>query len=551
MSQVRSDDTEQLGGFRQAMAWLHTWGGLWACWVLFVIFLTGTLGVFDEPITRWLKPEQVMAGDAGEIERLDRPAMVRAAQAHLQQVAPRSHFWSIALPRAEEPTLRVFWEDENEKFQRARLDIETGRPVPATAERETDGGHHFVHMHFEFHAGTAGIWLVGFFTMAMLVALVSGIVIHKRIFKDFFTFRPGKGQRSWLDAHNAASVLSLPFQLMIAYTGLATFYSLYMPLGIAAHYKDDSAYFSALLAQPPHRDETHIDAPVTALDRLLVRSEQQLGRPASFVVVEHPGDTSASARVFGLFVEREGEYTLLGDGAGRVDFDGVTGEQWDIRMPAERRGGAAQDVQSVMANLHFARFGGEAIRWLYFVCGLAGAAMMATGGILFAVKRRQRTLNEFGARTPQVYRVVDVLNVGTIAGLSLACIAFFWANRLIPLGIAGRAGWEIGAFFAVWLLALGHAAWRPVERAWIEQSLAFAGLCLMLPFVNWAVTGEQFVSYLLRGDGERAGVELVAIAFGLVGVWVARRLTVRARQPAAAPRTRRSRVASAVESEVA
>lgn len=53
------------------MTWLHTWGGLWAGWVLFAIFLTGTLGVFDDAITRWMKPErplvaEVAPGSAGQ-----------------------------------------------------------------------------------------------------------------------------------------------------------------------------------------------------------------------------------------------------------------------------------------------------------------------------------------------------------------------------------------------------------------------------------------------------------------------------------------------------
>ena len=29
-------------GFRQSMAWLHTWSGLLFGWLLFAIFLTGT-----------------------------------------------------------------------------------------------------------------------------------------------------------------------------------------------------------------------------------------------------------------------------------------------------------------------------------------------------------------------------------------------------------------------------------------------------------------------------------------------------------------------------
>ena len=57
------------------------------------------------------------------------------------------------------------------------------------------------------------------------------MITHKRIFKDFFTFRPRKGQRSWLDGHNAVGVLVLPFHLMITYTGLITLMAMYMPWG--------------------------------------------------------------------------------------------------------------------------------------------------------------------------------------------------------------------------------------------------------------------------------------------------------------------------------
>lgn len=72
--------------------------------------------------------------------------------------------------------------------------------------------------------------------MAMLVAMVSGVATHKRIFKDFFTFRASKGQRSWLDAHNATAVLTLPFQFMIAYTGIVISAFTLMPAPIAATY---------------------------------------------------------------------------------------------------------------------------------------------------------------------------------------------------------------------------------------------------------------------------------------------------------------------------
>lgn len=39
------------------MAWLHTWTGLIFGWLLFAIFLTGTLSYFKEEITHWMQPE--------------------------------------------------------------------------------------------------------------------------------------------------------------------------------------------------------------------------------------------------------------------------------------------------------------------------------------------------------------------------------------------------------------------------------------------------------------------------------------------------------------
>ncbi|WP_446893656.1 PepSY-associated TM helix domain-containing protein, partial [Acinetobacter sp. NS4_7] len=74
----------------------------------------------------------------------------------------------------------------------------------------------FYRFHFQFHYMPVlwGRYLAGLCAMFMLVAIVSGVITHKKIFTDFFTFRPRKGQRSWLDAHNATAVLALPFHIV-------------------------------------------------------------------------------------------------------------------------------------------------------------------------------------------------------------------------------------------------------------------------------------------------------------------------------------------------
>ncbi len=44
-------------GPRQSMSWLHTWASLILGWLLYAIFLTGTLSFFQNEITVWMKPE--------------------------------------------------------------------------------------------------------------------------------------------------------------------------------------------------------------------------------------------------------------------------------------------------------------------------------------------------------------------------------------------------------------------------------------------------------------------------------------------------------------
>ncbi|WP_188590574.1 PepSY-associated TM helix domain-containing protein, partial [Achromobacter denitrificans] len=150
-----------------------------------------------------------------------------------------------------------------------------------------------------------GIRLVGACSMLMLLAIVTGIITHKKIFRDFFTFRPGKGQRSWLDAHNAVSVMALPFFLMITYSGLVFFMYEYMPLGAKAVFAGDAgedAYYAELWGPPrPPREALALSA--LPLGPMVQRAEAAWGAgQVGAITVERPAGGSAEvtlARVQG------------------------------------------------------------------------------------------------------------------------------------------------------------------------------------------------------------------------------------------------------------
>jgi uncharacterized iron-regulated membrane protein len=487
-------------GFRQSMAWLHTWSGLVVGWVLFAVFLTGTAAYLRPEISLWMRPEIELARPA--------PDAAQRLVAQMAQLAPGSTSWTIGLPTARDPVAQVFWRDpqagNRRGFRSALLDPGTGRVLAA---RETRGGEFFYRFHFDLHymSPILARWLVSGCAMFMLVAIISGIITHRRIFSDFFTFRPGKGQRSWLDGHAAAAVLALPYHLMITYTGLVTLMLLTLPWGTQAAYRGDQATFNAEVfgTAPPARPAGR-PAPLADLAPLLEEAARRWeGGAVGRIVVQNPGDANARIQLVRSDAERLSFRTQA------LLFDGTTGA---LLSSVGDGPGPAAETRGVTYGLHVGRFAGPTLRALFLLAGLAGTVMVATGCVLWAVRTRQQAAKRGGAGFGTL--LVEHLNVATIAGLPVAMAAFFWANRLLPAGMADRAAWEIHLFFAAWGLCLAHPLLRRGRRAWVDQLALAALLFALLPALNLLATRRHLGVTLAEGDWVRAGFDLGLLAIG-------------------------------------
>jgi uncharacterized iron-regulated membrane protein len=286
----------------------------------------------------------------------------------------------------------------------------------------------------------------------------------------------------------------------------------------SAYGADGKAYerFQSELAHTPpapRRTLAGAPAPLHALDPLLEKAQALTGLGARMVVVERPGDASAVVRIHSRAPEEP--HTIVHTSSD-ASFDGVSGQVLQVRRPEPHAPFSTGQIHQAIEALHVASFGGWTIRWLYFFSGCLGTAMMATGTLLFMVKRRRKSAMEFGAATARFYRAVEALNVVAFAGIALASIGYLWANRLLPAGLPGREAWEVRGFLGAWALSLAHAAMRPVLRAWIEQLGLASVLCLGLPLLNQVTTGQHLVAYAAAGDWQRAGVELASIGLGAI-----------------------------------
>ena len=518
-------------GIRQTMSDLHIWSGLLMGWFLYAMFLTGTVSYFKDEISQWMRPElphQAQVPDAAQATAL--------IARELQTLAAGSPQWSINPPDARNPTASASWRkpgvEGRAAFQNASFDPATGRRVAAA--RDTRGGDFFYRFHFNFHYMPVlwGRWLAGLATMFMLVAIVSGVITHKTIFIDFFTFRWGKGQRSWLDAHNALSVFGLPFHVMITYTGLVTLMTLYMPWGDQAAYKTQAERQQARVQMngiAPAPKPSGQPAELAPVDDMVRQAQARWGRDnVGRVTIANPGDANASVRI------TRGEDGRVSTSAQFLLFEGSTGR---LLQAKDTSAGGAAETRSVLVALHLGRFGDTVVRWLYFLVSLAGTAMVGTGLVLWTVKRRTKLPDPdrpyFG------FWLVERLNIAAIAGLSIGMAGMLWANRLLPLDMAQRAAWEINAMFIVWGATLAWAMLRPAKRSWVELLWAGAAALALLPLLNALTTERGLLASLRAGDWVFAGLDLTLLALAALHAVLAVRTArhrPKARRQAATPR---------------
>ncbi|MCU4335638.1 PepSY-associated TM helix domain-containing protein [Acinetobacter dispersus] len=529
-------------GPRQSMSWLHTWTSLLLGWLLYAVFLTGTLSFFQNEITVWMKPELHQS-----VNSTSQQQQLGYALQYLQQNGQPAESWNIRFANERQPAIMLNIRKPGEGRRRGGeiyLDAQTGQEIKA---RETRGGGFLYRFHFELYGMPRiwGRWIVGIATLFMFVAIISGIITHKKIFKDFFTFRPAKGQRSWLDAHNATAVFALPFHIMITFSGLLLLMFMFMPWAMNSHYGNGQNFYQMLnepVAKTPEqarllaeqkqkeaaeegrgnrgggrRGEAEQAVPVLAaapmVNLVTLSHYVQQGwedNPIASIRVNKPNTVEADVQ----FNASRTTTLLDRESIPSMKFNAVTGQLIDEAKPVNS---ASKAIYTLVTWLHMAHGVDSVLRWLLFLSGVLGTMMVASGLILWVVKRIP-DVQKLGYK-PFGHRLVEVLNITAITGLPIACAAYFIANRFIPAQLAERSPLEINVFFIAWLLCLIHAAIRAHRPAWLEQLALAAVLFLFMPILNFLTGGQALWMSIYHGQWMIASFDLVCIILGLIFIY--------------------------------
>ncbi|MGY4830529.1 PepSY-associated TM helix domain-containing protein [Sphaerotilaceae bacterium SBD11-9] len=544
---------------RLSMTWLHTWFGLVLGYVLMACFFFGSLSVFDREIDRWAIPEtRFPAQPMPSFDTVLKPVFA-TLRAHPDDMAATAGRVVGELPHPDtmplqslyaytthrDPVLAIGGEfgipnqprdasdDHLHVHGWATIDPRSGAALPQ--DRLKIGSGFFYPMHYSLHLHwlDIGYWIVGLAALVMLAALVSGVVMHRRVFREFFTFRPKKHtQRSVLDLHNLTGVVALPFHFFFAFTGLVIFAGIYLPVSDTQLKPLAKAHDVAEAARQglPH-EPAGVAAPMASVDAMVVEAKRRwaargMAGEVGLLTIEHIGDTNGYVS---LYRAGSDQVALVGQG---VHFEATTGRV----LREDPAPNAVNSVNEYLTGLHLQHFRHWLLRWMYVLGGLAGCVCIATGFIFFVQKRKK----QHAAQGMAGSRVVDALAVTTVTGMVASAIAILIANRLLPIDLPQRGDWEERAFWAAWLVAMAHAFWRtaPVAQAriapaWREQCWGIAALAVCAVVLNGVTTGDHLVKTLGDGYWPVAGLDLSQLAAAGVAVFAARRL--RRREAGEAP----------------
>lgn len=457
--------TMQNKGIRQSMAWLHTWTGLIFGWLLFAIFLMGTSAYYRHHINLWMQPQLAQY-------QVNQDVAVKTAVEYLNKNAADAKSWYVSLANQENPVNKMYWEKATGGYESKTLDANTGEELKLS---NTQGGDFFYNFHFQLYGMPVliGRLITSLAAFIMLIALISGIITHKKIITDFFTLRTFKSQRSWLDFHNVSSVLALPFFLTITFTGLAIFFYLYLPFGMKKLYPDNPfQYFTEIrtISVNNNHNADPIKTEMLPIQTLLGKVKQQWADQAlATIEVKNPNTDQATIS----FKQLEDRSITLNQP--QITFD-ATGNI----LGNTKNNSAVATLNAGVYGLHMATFAQPLLRLAFFCSGILGCLMIASGLLLWSLKRQiQNKSNQFHLG----HYLVDRLNIATFIGLPIAMLAYMFTNRFVQI-TETTTNYEIYSFFVVWMLSLIIALFTKKQYLWQSQVAILGLVAIALPIYD-------------------------------------------------------------------
>lgn len=490
---------------------VHGWSGTVLGLILYVVILTGAVAVFSAEIGTWSAGG--MKAKYPLDRTLDSELRLLASQVdkrYLEEVAIytnsggdiianfHSHGKNPNTGNLDEVGTR-FYLNPNDLSIIERQDGWFSE-LPSDAAGALD--EFIVDLHVNLYAPFPyGLYATGILGLVMLIAVISGILLHKHLIKDIFVApRLSSLLLNKRDRHVLAGSWGIPFGFILAFTG--TFFSFAGSIGIpvvamTAFGGDQQAMIETLVGNPQTPDKT--PQQLFNLDTIIAQSiAEAKGTPPMSITISHWGQADASVSLY----HESSDADLYGN---TYLFKGTTGEYQGIKPLLGKKPSLGSATLGLMGPLHFGNFGGLLSKIVWFSLGLAMCYVTITGLQLWVQRRREEPSWQW------MPKVISMVTWGIPLSLCISGVCFFAALSSHQTHSWTALGFLISLIFVILLTSIIKSHQLITK---LLQFLLFASL-FSLPISRMVFGGNSWATLFNSNQALVIGID---IAFFLAAI---------------------------------
>ncbi|MEN7548158.1 PepSY-associated TM helix domain-containing protein [Rapidithrix thailandica] len=406
---------------------IHSWVGITAGLLLFIICWSGSIAVFSNEID-WLLNPNIQSNFT---TTHNQPVDWQKAYDSFHNRYPDAKLGELTEPPKSGYSINGWGRKASGQLFRFYLD-------PASYQIKAETTYFNVQRFFRsFHMSlfdprvsqifgvNLGYFIVGCFGLILMVSTITGFLFYKKWRSGFFQLNLNKGaRRLWSDAHKLIGLWSLWFGLLIGITG--TWYLL-----------------EWWLPEPPHVDtservikdkETYLS--IDQLTKLANNKYPELKIQRLFFHNYDKGLLSFEGDDGSLLVRKRTAHIILDTQSGKaIEL------QKPKNLPVYERWWETVDL------LHFGNFAGLWSKGLYFIFGIALSILSLTGAYLQAQRQKLKS----GVKKARKSIIVAYIFTVLILGLAV------WGgiNEITGYGINGnwpQTPTSVVCFIGLWII---------------------------------------------------------------------------------------------------
>jgi uncharacterized iron-regulated membrane protein len=453
--------------------------------VLYVIFFAGSFSFFRDEIIGWERNEGTTTDKA---IHLDYDKALKAIDSAYDLKGRSFSFYRSHAERRVtvnlEPTKDSSASKKARESQYIYLDTKTHKI--STYENSYSLGEFLYRLHFLAQIPYPyGYYIAGFTALFFLFAIITGVLVHwKKIVSNFYVFRPKEKLKTmWTDAHTSLGMIGLPFQFVYAVTGAFFLINIFLvaPAVLALYGGDEDKLYDDLgygdkkyeYAKQPLEKAFSINdfaAATTAKWKSFEVNElsvQNYGDKNMQVIVEGAIPTSQKFHGTGTVVYKVAENKAI-----------VEQRPTDTTTYLE-------GTQSVLYRIHFADYGGYALKLVSFVLGLVTCFVIISGVMIWLTARDKKNMPEkkrrFNERVARIYLATS-LSMYPMTALSFIAVKIFRPNTDTFFNYFYFLGW----------LLLSVAFILKKDNFFTNKTCLMAGSIIgfFIPVTNGVMTGN-------------------------------------------------------------